>query len=556
MTDIVHDIFVDIQAAIQNRLMTTNQAIFMVDKKAHVADYFNKALRAVKEMPWFCSTCDSFLNRYGRMVIVNPVTGDIESLLFADNEDYPEKVRAVFEEVRSRVERRRIVSLATFNDKFRGLNYIGTKESGGFAHLNMDLIADNQKIMAATSYMEQVAQVTQNVEVNHHRLTRFGKDYSGKQDDLAAAAQYIINSQAQKASQFVASINSHMEILTDIEQFADDATRLDNILWYYAAGFGKFGRAGFQGTVLGLFFEYFLDGAPERAIEELRDKSSSDKYMQSTVRVADLADNHIEQARAKLAAMGYTASLMRRTAKSDEPGIAEYAVFTKGPEEVVEPVTDLFEAVKQKPRDNEMEIIDRALPQVQKVMAKSFFEKVVPKAKRIFLDAADNKRGLSWATLMTAANPDSKPILKWDTEEVRNQVSWSVNPQPYSLTSYVQADVVEVKAVFDLPWKWTGKLDNFPYNGYILVPVWGERIAEQHGMMIENGLHIEACVGDVFEYRKVIEALNNAHTTKVQEMAFVVSNNNNLNIVPRFYVEDANGVVTKYELTIWEDTLA
>lgn len=556
MTETVHDIFVDIQKAIQSRLLATTQPVFLVDKKAYVADTFSKALRANKEMPWFCSTCDSFLNRYGRMVTVNPVTGELDSLLFADSEDYPEKVRAVFEEVRARIERRKIVTLATFNDKYRGVNFIGKKEAGGFAHLHMDLIADEQKVMAATSYMEQTPDMTRNVEVNHHRLIRFGKDYTGKMDDMASAAQYIINSKAHKASQFVASINSHMEILTDIEKFAEDETALDNMRWYYAAAFGKHGRAGFQGTVLGLFFEHFLDGAPERAVEELRDKTSSTKYMHSTAKTTDLSDKHIEGARAKLAGKGFTESLLRRAASTDEPEVAKHAVFIKGPEEEVEQPTDLFEAVKQQPRDSEMDIIDRALPQLQQVMAKSFFEKVVPKAKRIFLEATDNTRGLSWASFMTAANPECKPILKWDSAENRNQVSWSVNPQPYSLTSYVQADLVELKAVHHLPWNWTDTLAEFPYTGYLLTPVWGKRIAEQHGLTIENGLHIEACVGDVFEERKVIEALNNSHVVKVTEMALAVSNNGQLAHVPRFYVEDENGVVTKYELTIWEDTLA
>jgi hypothetical protein len=122
----------------------------------------------------------------------------------------------------------------------------------------------------------------------------------------------------------------------------------------------------------------------------------------------------------------------------------------------------------------------------------------------------------SFIGLCTAKNKDAPPILKWDSEEERNPVSWYVyvNGSSASQWSLVSNAWVSVKGVTPFPNLWGSQPKPYLADGAILL-LEGARDRHHSGL----SLFPEILTGTLHSVRSTIEAYSRIHQLSGAEMA-------------------------------------
>jgi hypothetical protein len=164
-----------------------------------------------------------------------------------------------------------------------------------------------------------------------------------------------------------------------------------------------------------------------------------------------------------------------------------------------------------KPKSSEPQVTDLRMPPISMTWEK-FRRTVLPDADQIEL-YCDGSRN-SYGALVTAANPDSPPILQWDSEENRNPVSWYLwhggsVPAQYGLSG---GRFNKIEKICLGPNQWRNE-DDFAHQGQrVILLIEGAKETKMAG----NALFPEIMRSEFHGIRSVIEAY--ARSAKIAGM--------------------------------------
>lgn len=183
----------------------------------------------------------------------------------------------------------------------------------------------------------------------------------------------------------------------------------------------------------------------------------------------------------------------------------------------------------------------------QTVTWEKFARTVLPFARRMDVYVLGT---MNFCALLTAADPESVPILQWDSAEVRNPVSWYVynggsSPEQWSLRS---GTWIPVTAVALQPSMWAGA-DKFTHQGKsALFILDGARDTKASGL----ALFPETLQSSLHAVRSVIEAHSRTGTLEGREEASAcglrVGDSTNAG---QIRVTSATGMIT-YRIDRWD----
>ena len=496
---------------------------------------FNTAMAEAGLKPWLCSTCDKFLNRFGRMVTIHPTTGELESVLWSgDFEALDEATTLVVKRMKYLVENGKVNSLAVCPEG--NPTELGHSALGGFEHLSVDTTPD---------YFTYTTHFKKAVDVNHLRLITFMDDY---RHDLAMLRQLVLHlkgSNEHRCERFGASLTQHADNL----ELLVSGKNTGNLLWAIAATFGTHGRAGIKGTALGEVVElYRQTDSAAPALARARSLTAPGVYQIPKATMKQISDHKFNVANKAIQDLGYLDSLIRRPVNAEE--VIEHALWVRTgfDAEVEEELNPLLAArgVEPKPEDKRVEI-----GTVQEVDMDYFVTEVLSKAERLYINTTARDRGVSVGTIMGAANKDAKPILKWATEENPTEYSWTLNPRLESSNSIWTGDRIEVDTVFRLPCQWNGA-EFKGFEGFIFdSQEFSKGAAENNRPIFNNSLFPEFCKPELWDYRQVIEAMNKETEHHVEELNLFITKSQTAKTVPLMYVDNGE-TLTPYRIVLWQ----
>lgn len=526
-----------LQAQVKDRLSKVDGGLLFNVKAADgimpISTQFNHAMREAGLQPWMCSTCDKFLTRYGRMVTVNPVTGELKSVLWSgDRSILDDATKHVVETMDKWVTTGKVTSLVIAPECKPSV--IGTIESGGFDHLHVDTTPD---------YFTYKPEFKKAVDVNRGRLITFMNDHRHNVPQLRDLIEHLKGSDNHRCNRFAASLASQVDNL----ELLIESKLTGNLLWNMAACFGVSGRAGIKGTTVGEVFDCFMTQGADNALRLARSMTAPGAYQIPTATMAEINSHKFNAANKAIGELGYIDSLKRRPVNAEE--VIEHALWVRTGEdpEVVEETNPLLAArgVEPKPEDKRVEI-----GTVQEVTMATFISEVLSKAERLYINTTARDRGLSVGTIMGAFNKGSKPILKWATEENPTEYSWTLNPRLEPANSIWGGDRIEVDTVFRLPCEWNGA-EFKGFEGLVFdSQEFAKAAAKNNHPIFNNSLFPEFCKAELWDYRQVIEAMNKATEHHVEELNLFITKSQTAKTVPLMYVDNGK-TLTPYRIVLW-----
>lgn len=268
----------------------------------------------------------------------------------------------------------------------------------------------------------------------------------------------------------------------------------ENLTWL-AVATAPAGFCHVRSSMIGTLLEDIQAGLPFADIKRKFDfKMSPLQYQRPT---AEPSAGNIAQAEAIVQKLASAGALARRFAKFEDIE----KLWTPRPSKVSEPPAGVFGHLQKKAAPA------REIEQPPMVITwEKFARTVLQDAERIELFVSPLPK--NYAALVTAANPEAPPILQWDREEKRNQVSWYMRihgslPAVWNLRA---GEWAEVTAVTFKPPMWHG--GNFEHQGLgvIFILAGARDVAHKRG----GGFFPETLRSEYHGVRKTLEAYANA----------------------------------------------
>lgn len=212
------------------------------------------------------------------------------------------------------------------------------------------------------------------------------------------------------------------------------------------------------------------------------------------------SDQTIKQAEKLVADLQVAGSLKRRFLRPDEVK----AIWTPK-QSAQESGGGVFDSLKSKNKF----VASAAGPCVD-ITWEKFLRTVLPYAEQMFLNITE--RPMSFCALVTASNPESPPLLQWDSAEQRNPVSWYVyHMGSYPSTFSLKSGKIKVTHVALQPNMWYGE---FAHQGQGVVFVLDGCKDTRNDSL---GLFPEILRSEFHGVRSVIEAYSRTHKLDVTE---------------------------------------
>lgn len=441
----------------------SSEPLFITD----VPDLFQVYLQGIPvqyRQHYNCHECRRFLNRVGSLVVVDdhgklvPAMWDFHIEGFF--EDMVKKLGSV-------IRRSKIVD--TFQGE--GQRLFGVPVTGEWTHLS----AESNTILKGDSRKEDFKNVKRAIsEFTPQVLDR---------------ALVLLRADALFRGEKIMEQAEWFRSLYDMKN--------DNLVWRAVSK----APAGFchpRSSMMGTLLDDLLTDLPVAdAVKKFSAKMHPLKYMRPTAAPTDQAIKQAEEIVQKLEVAG---SLQRRFLRPDEV----VSIWTPRLESK-KPEGGVFGGLKTKSRD-----LPTASGSPISITWEKFRRTVLQTAEKIFYRST---RGVHpFAALVTAVNPESPPILQWDSEEQRNPVSWYLHnggryPSQFNLTG----DIIPVTHVALQPNQWfdEGKYAHQGEGVFFVIEGCKE---------MSNGslaLFPETMRSEFHGVRKVIEAYSKAN--KIQE---------------------------------------
>lgn len=378
--------------------------LFTTEVAPHLADAYLAAFPEGNRQHHNCNACLSFIRRYGHLVVVTD-DGEMVSAF------WPEATGSGLYDSVSETMRRRVQ-----NSRITGVFYskeavLGTPVTGEWTHF-YGKTANAKVSHPKTTLTSGQAMAARQQDMKNLRASL--RDYSP--EVVAQAHHLLVSGQLPRAETIRDRADWFLKAAT-INAVTEKGVRraANNLLWKQVASSGP-GYGAVRGSMLGTLLDDVKNGVPmARLYKNFETKIAGTAYMRPT---APVSTGQVAAAEQLVEKLGIETSLARRHANYDDVPEWLWQPPAAGPEKGRQ--GGVFSSLKTK---DKVEVRDYGTEGVAIPMSVvKFIRTVLPDAQRIEAKVTGARQ--PFVAFLTAVDPDAKPILKWDSEDQRNPLSW------------------------------------------------------------------------------------------------------------------------------------
>jgi hypothetical protein len=453
----------------------TNEPLFTTDA-AGLWGHYLLALPSRQRKYHTCSACRTFITRYGGLVTLTD-TGAMQSAIWHLQDTpalYQPGVLAM----------RNVIRRATVTGVFASSETIyGQPVTGVWHHLSVTpprTFVYRSKTKTAQQWM---AEKREDYYTVMSALTEFSLS------TVKEAVRLLTSESLYRADKVIEPAEWLLR-LHEAWMAAKGSAARSNVVWLAIAT----APAGFchpKSSMIGTLLEDIASRQYDFAEVERRFRAKMHPLQYQRPQAPPKAGT-IDRAETLVEQMGVAASLRRRYARLDD-----LEAYWRPSPPPPDPDRGMFGHLKNLRAPEPTTII---LP-AQTMTWRKFAETVLPKAESIDYYVGYERDG--FATLVTAADPDAPPILQWDTEAVRNPVSWyfwhhGSTPESFGLIAgrFYPVDLITLK-----PPMWHNR-PHPPMGQGVMFVLHGAADTHRAG----TGLFPEMLKAEFHEIRAVVEA--------------------------------------------------
>lgn len=437
-----------------------------------------------------CSCCRHFITRFGGLVVIDEHGTQKSALWPSETEvaqmDYYGPAATL---MRKMVKKAKVTSLFVSSE-----DSLGMKEAGGWTHF---AVIPNTKFHSLKLTANQKMAETREDYINMKRaLAEFSLE-------SLTQMMRVINSNALYRSAQVEGPGKWLHDLKARISSEKVSKTQDNILWQ-AIGSAPPGFCHPRSSMIGTLLDDIKAGyAFDDISRRFATKMLPTNYQRPK---AAPSEGNIANAEKLIAKLGITNSLRRRHARAAD--IRE-KLWEARPAQEAAKADGVFGHLRMKGYTD----TNLAIPPQRMTWAK-FQETVLPGAEQIDLHLAVRHARYPFCGLLTAADPNAPPILKWDSPDQRNPVSWYLysdrnTPENWGL---VTGDLAKVTMILPSPATWGGRT-NTGYDQQAVLVIEGAIDRRQASLC----LFPEILKNDLHEVRATIEAHSNATSAETTD---------------------------------------
>lgn len=464
-----------------------------------------------------CNACRQFFKNYATLVTVNE-DGSLRSAIWDHVDSIPPYYVDAIAYVKKRVENATIESVFMSDQNVYGVvsnlapdgkrwTHYAVKPHKSRKHTRRDITAD-QAIAAKTQDFETVSRA-------------LGSWKRGTMTQLAA----LLASGAIKSS--VEKVEGNAKWLLDLANRIKEqrSSKHRNLIWLAVAT----APAGFCHPRASLLGSLLDDLEAGKTAEQINNAYAAKTHGLAYQRPkAAPSDGAIAQAEKLFETMGLARALERRPARLDE-----IVALWKPPASKEQAGGGIFDSLKSK-----KSVPDPVVStDVQRITRVKFERDILPSAERI--QALLPYSG-HFMAFVTAVHADAPPLLKWDSEETRNAVSWYLyNGGSEARQWGLRAGMCNVIAITKLPCHWVRQTPNEDDRRVLILEGCKDTLNTSLALFPE-------CVrGELHGVRSVIEA--HSKRSKLAEIAGPVAAGIDMKGVI-LSVHLAGGVIANYQI--------
>lgn len=471
-----------------------------------------------------CNTCQKFVNTFGGVVAITS-EGDTIPVMWA--EDVPELYRVSVNAVKSIVAKSKITGVF-----YASGNVWGKSTTGDWRHMSV--------IPGGVSFNSVVKSSFQAMAENREDYKTLINGLIEFPVEAVEQALLVLKTDSLYRSEKVLGVAEWLLKVHKMREVRNKRTR-DNLTWL-AVATAPAGFCHIKSSMIGTLLEDIVIGLPFDTISRRFSTKMHPLQYQRPQSVP--TRGNIEQAEKIIAQLEAEGSLDRRFARLDELQLLWRPVEKNEP---VKPSGEgVFSHIKAKGEASAVKNLE--IPVIT-VTWKKFLETVLPTAESIefFVPARRN----NYTALVTAVNVDSPPILQWDTEEQRNQVSWYVyhngsSPSTWNLSA---GEYYKVTGITLKPSMWFG---NLKHQGESVIFILNGAIDNRRDRT-GNALFPETLKSELHSIRKTIEAYSKSAVLQgigeASACGICMDNKGNCNLIFRV---TSGGQQISYKLDRWD----
>lgn len=473
-----------------NDILSRGGRIFLVSKyfdfdkeceniKLSLSDIYLLNIHVAQRNKYVCSTCTSFINRYGRMIGILP-TGEREVIGWTMPDDLiPDEFKAAHKAVIQAIKNASVVGPFFLpNEKTpkpKEIVFLGDMVKGGHEHLHIKLDNIRFGIISKLGNNEKF-----NVGAIRDDFNRF-VEFIGKtpQDVFKLINTYVNLDKINRKSKFAPLFNNVAKLSEHLK--ASTAPNKLDLLWlnfmeYY------FAFKGFKNTVAGQLITDLVNDRPvNESVKAFNERVDGLHYMRPTAQAEDAL---IDEAEAFINRNGYDKSIQRRNATIAD--VEKYIEWQ--PIKLEEEKESLFSRLKDPKNKKQITYVEGT----ERITYARFKETILPIAESIEILIPS----LCYIGFVTeAVHADAPPIFKYDKLDSRNTLCFcsalNISLKEWGITPNSE---VKVAAVIKPP------TDENDFWFWILEGVTCNNFGLGHGIFPESLIH------EFHQYRKVIEA--------------------------------------------------
>lgn len=415
-------------------------SIFTTDADGLYEAYLNSIIDPVERQQHNCHTCKNFIRRFGSLVVIDE-HGAQYPLLWPNDESVPFAYQAAVRAISRLIRRAKVTGAFLSSDQVWGIPV-----TGEWRHLSVT--PGSERVFR--NVVKTAGQVMAEKKEDFNNVMRSLDDFNAI---VVNEAMSVLESEALYRSE---KVIGPVKFLRDLWVAINNNPKSvrANLVWRAIAS----APAGFchpRSSMAGSLMEDIAAGMSFNDVSR-RFAAKMHPLQYQRPQAAPKAGNIAEAEKIveKLKAAG---SLQRRFARLDEVE----SLWT--PKAVTPPAETggVFAKVRSK---NEVAEPKINIPATVMTWRK-FSETVMPEAERIEFFVPN--RADSYTALVTAVNPESPPIIQWDSEDRRNPVSWYLwhggsMPSSFGLD---RNQFCEVDAITYKPSMWGGGEDRMSHQG-------------------------------------------------------------------------------------------
>ena len=380
-------------------LLSASEPLFTTD--AHdLYDLFLDNLPVEARQHYNCRACRSFVEHYGGMVRIDPDSFKTLPVLW---DNVPEFFERAARAIRKRIACSKITGVFLADKCVLGVPYTGAWE-----HMSLKIPASKVFYHSLQNASQKVAEKRSDFQTLSGYVMKY--DRHRLENAVKTAITYLGSTQFYRGDKFI----GHAMWLQDMLNELSFHSNWQNVIWYYTAT-GSEADCHIPASVLGSMIDDIYNGYDIDAVKS-RFEAKMDPLQYQRPQAAPAAGN-VAQAEEIVKKLGIEASLKRRLARTEE-----LKTLWK-PAEAKKIASGVFrDVITKEKRKAAFQTYLAHVDTPTTITWEKFRRKVMPDALQIeYLVPVERK---PYVVIVTAADRNAPPIIKWDSEENRNPFSW------------------------------------------------------------------------------------------------------------------------------------